>query len=345
MSESTPEAQADASSETEDALRAVLRTRTGAWSALQQGLKLAQQTMGPGLAALVVYAAGSALGGSMAGQWGELLVSRPPSEESAFQTITLGVVMFLGVYAAIQLAKREQVTRASWWPVLFLTPLLTLFGAHAAVGSQLPPQIVPGLAMIGWDLLWESFGGAAAVFVWIVAANATLDGQSASLGDVVADLRKRLLDMAVVHGAKVHAVTIGLQLIVPGIFYALSLAYADQIVALDPERPALRRSSQLTYGMRGRLFRLLAVVFLVTFPLAFLSWLAVDGVPESGVFGRLTELVMAPAAASGPALFVQRLVGGAGAWVTAGAMLVLYREREAQVRAKRALQKLKAKSA
>ena len=345
MSEPTSEAdKSQAEEPSEQAMRAVLRARTSEIEALQQGAALMAQSLGPGLLVLLVYAVGGAIGGSMAADWGLLLVDHPPEADSGFPSLMGGIAIFLAIYGGIQLSKSDTATRASWWPVMLLTPALALLGAHSAVGSQLPPQIVPVLALFGWDLVWESFVGSAVVFAWISLANGALDGTTARLDEILRDLRSRYLDVVVVHGTKAHAVTIGSQLILPGIFYALSFAFSDQIVTAAPERKALRRSSQLTYGMRGRLFRLLAGVFFVTLALSIGVWSLVDGMPD-GIYGRLTQFVMSPASASGPAMFGQRVVGGLALWITSLAMIVLYREREAQVAAKRALTKMKAKSA
>lgn len=335
MSETIPEEQPS-----EASLRSVLAQRTSELEALRKGASLVVKTAGPGLVVLLLYCVGGAIGGSLAGDWGELLVKSPPAESSSFASILGGVVVFLGIYIAIQVSKASTASRQSWWPALFFTPCLAVLGAYSAVGSQFPTQIVPGLTLIGWDLLWESFAGAAALFAWVSFGNAVLEGTAARADEVLSQLQKRLTDVAVVHGAKTHAVTIGLQLILPGIFYALSLAFADMIVTLDPGRKALRRSSQLTYGMRGRLFRLLFIVFVITVPLTLLAWTAIDGLPDSGWGGRIAEFAMSPSSASGPAMAAQRLVGGLSGWFTAMAMLVLYREREAQVAAKRALKKL-----
>lgn len=340
MSESTSEV-----GESEASLRAVLQSRTGVVDALRQGGALMARTMGSGALVLLVYAVAYTIGGVMVGDWGTLLVESPPGEDSSMASVFTGVAVFLGIYGVIQMTKGDSATRSSWWPVLFLTPSAAFAGAIAAVGSQIPPQIVPGLAMIGWDLLFESFAGAAAVFAWISLGASALDGPVRPLGEIMGDLQKRFLDVAVVHGAKAHAVLIGIQLILPGIFYMLSLAFADQIVTTDPTRKALRRSSQLTYGMRGRLFRLILLVTLVWFPVSFGAWIALDGIGDSGLLGRFTELLMAPSTPSGPAMFAQRLIFGLSVWILALAMLVLHRERERQVAAKRALIKLKDQSA
>lgn len=334
MSESSHEAE-----ENEAALKAVLASRTSSFQALAAGMSLVAKTAGPGLVILLLYAVGGTIGGAMAGNWGELLVANPPSEDSGFSSVVGGIVAFLAVYVGIQFSKGDAATRQSWWPALLLTPLLCVLGSHSLVGSQFPPQIVPGLALIGWDLFWESFAGAAAVFAWVKFGHGALEGTAASLGDVTADLQKRFLDVAVVHGAKTHAVMIGIQLILPGIFYALSLAFADHIVTLDPERKALRRSSQLTFGMRSRLFQVLLIAYAVMVPVSLATWIMIDGAGESGVSGRLVEFAISPTSPSEAAMFAQRLVGGFGGWVVVMAMLVLYREREGQVAAKRALKK------
>ncbi len=342
MSESTSSpATADADSRSDEELRQVLRTRTDPLVALRQGAELMTAGLGPGLGIAVLYAAGGALGGAAAIEWATGLLDTPPTSGSGavLSQGLLVAVVFLAAYTGIQFSKRETASRTSWVPVVFTAPALCAYGAMAAASSPtVPPPVVPALATYAWDLLYDSFVGAFALFVWLRLGDAAMKGRTAALPEIWEDVRARYLDVVTVHAARYQAVAIGMQVIVPGIFYALQLAFAEQIAVLDPQRKALRRSGQLTFGMRGRLFRLLLVVFLVGAAGSIGGFVLVDGIPEdSGLGGRITELLMNPAAPSGLAMFVQRLVGSLTVWITALAMLVLYREREAQVRAKRAL--------
>ena len=256
MSESSVD-QPETGPRSEEELRRILRTKTDPLAALQQGIQLMRHGAGLGLGALVVYSAISAAGAGMAKEFSIELIGSEPDVYSAWAFLLLLVSALLALYTLIQFVKRDRVTRASWIPSLFLVASLAMYGAMSLGPSmggtnntQLAP-LVPTLVMIAWDLVWESFGGAALVFIWLSCAHAGMNGRELVPSDLFADLRRRWLDVAAVHGAKFHAVQIGMQVVIPGIFYALSLAFADMIVVLDPERPALKRSAQLTLRDAG----------------------------------------------------------------------------------------------
>ena len=327
----------------EEELRRVLRTKTDPLAALLQGVRLMGHHFPVGLGFLLVYAAVSTAVASYLRDWSQGLLENPGQDHDVLNSVFLFSFFFLAVYTFIQFLKRDSVTRASWVPALFTVAPLALYGAiriadSGAANNQIAP-LVPGLSILAWDLVWESFAGAVLVFVWIRLGHAAMNGVTADLSEVFADLRRQIVDVAVVHGAKFHAVQIGLQVIIPGIFYALSLAFADMVVVLDPEKPALRRSSQLTYGMRGRIFRLLLVYVLVSMALTLAAFVAIDGTPQ-GLAGRVVDMMMNPAAPSAATMFARGVIAGLGSWAVTLALLVLFREREGQVRAKRELRDL-----
>ena len=335
----TASADATEAEPTEADLRAVLRSRTDPLRALQQGLELLLPGAGVGAVALLVYAGSATLAAGAGKVWAADLMANGASE--GLGTVLFGVVLLLAVYTAIQFTKRETATLVSWVPSLFLVPCLTAYGAIQSVGVRSIPveMIVPSFASISTTLIVETFIGAVAMFVWIRLGDAAHQNRAADLPSLFADLRARWVDVSVIHGTRFHAILIGMQVVIPGIFYALQLAFADLIAVLDPTRPALRRSGQLTFGMRGRIFRMFLVVFLLNWGLATAAVNAIDQ-PEGGFVEVATEAIINPDSPSLLAIFAARLIGGFAAWVSGLALLVLYREREAQVTAKRALRAL-----
>jgi hypothetical protein len=217
---------------------------------------------------------------------------------------------------------------------------------------------------------------------------------------VLQQARSRWIEVAGPHGARVQAVSVGMQLVLPGIFYALQLAFTDMIAVLHPERPALRRSGQLTTGMRGRLFRMMFGWWLagmvlsvgttftieaLTPPVPFeqvdtngdnvISADEAEGVPAvesrlrsmdkdrdgalsaaeyqawledpahdvttiEGASTRFFEMVFDPTSVGALENIVSEVIWAVLAWLLTLALLVLYVEREDQVKAKRALKTL-----
>lgn len=344
MTDARGEADPTADPQDEAALRAILRHRTDPLVALGQGLQLAGKTVEVGLpTALLFGVVGGVVGHQVISSAGAI---REMDAEALSLGFQLSVVtgLFLLAYAGIQYTKRDRASLVSWAPALFALPALLmafafrLAGGGAAVqGIEVFVQVLP---LFAWTLIWWTFAGAAAAIAWVRSGHAALTGESVTTAEIVSEVQRRTLEVAAPHGGRTQAVFVGQQVILPGIFYALQLAFTDMIAVLDPDKSALRRSGQLTWGMRGRLFRLFLVYFLLWQGLTFGAFVVIDGV-GSGLGGRFMELVMNPTAPSMAALVAMETLSAVLTWVLTLSLLVLYRERLAQVDAKRALRALK----
>ena len=181
--------------------------------------------------------------------------------------------------------------------------------------------------------------GAAAAVVWVRAADAASRGESIGFGELLTEARTSFLRVAVPHGARIQAVAIGMQVLIPGIFYALQYAFVDMVAVLDPERKeVLDRSGKLTWPLRRVIFRAL-VVWVLLF--------------EAGIWG-LTVLIdgseiagkafIDPRVLSFPALAAQEVSYAVSLWLFTTTMLFLYTWRLEQVR-RRAEERRAAKQA
>ncbi len=299
-------------------------------------MALAGKTAAAGAPLALIFGAGATASSLLALQ----LVGWLELQEEAFRinlsSVALGLGGFLALYAIIQTFKRETASRASWLPALFALPAILVGLSAYAIGgpaaAQLPPlKTVPML--IAALLLWRTFFGAYAATVWIRIGNQAAEGQPVDAPGAMQEAGRRIREVAAVHGGKVAAVAAGQQLIVVGIFYALQLAFADAVVVLDPERPAMRRAGNLSYGMRSRIFRVLALWFLVYGAFGAGIAIALDGVAtyQASFFD--------PTATSTASWAIGDAVFGLTMWLETLSMLVMYRDREAQVKAKAALRR------
>jgi hypothetical protein len=329
-------------------LEAILRKRTSVMEALVAGLGLSARTAATGVLAAVLYGVVSGVVGYQIMQWVIGLREASPEALEVWVQICGAFAVLSGLYGIIQFTKRDRVSRASWAPALFAVPLALATIGFALLQSGQARQIGPVVLQfvtLGWGLLWMSFGGAITAIVWNRAAKNVVDGRPGAPGELIEEVGRRWLDVAGPHGAKVHAVTIGMQFVLPGIFYALQLAFTDMVVVLDPERAALKRASQLSSGMRGRIFRLLLVTSLITYALWFGVLLPIEGVTDSAAaIEKMQELFLDPSASSFAGYVAGEVVFALSTWVTTMALLALYLEREAQVKARGELKKLKAEA-
>jgi len=326
------------SEEAEREARELVARRTTATQSILQALPLVAGSAGAGLALSFAYATASTVGLDLVGRLFDWCLKQPGDSLASMAQGGFVVGGLLSVYAVIQFMKRHTATRASWFPALFALPVLVGAGGIMLAGSPTGRQLGPALfqmLLVPWTLLLYSVGGAACAIAWVRGADEVAEGRPVDTSAVLGEVGSRLVEVSGPHGARQHAVTIGLQLLVPGIFYALQLAFVDAIAVLQPEGAAWKRSGDLTYGMRSRLFRVFAMWFVVT--------LLVVGGLQVGVGGTeaITLAMVDPRALGLPIYFVSELITAITSWVLTVALLVLYKEREAQVTAARALRRHK----
>lgn len=330
----------------EATLRTILRTRTSETSAVRAAFDLASRS-----GSLVL---GSAVAIGVLAGIGEWLASQSALEVKtwAANTLTTGwqfgaaITTFLALYAAIQFTKRESATVESWLPALFALPVLCLTGglAAAANGSDMP--ITEVLFFNAFTIVFTMIVGSPALILWIRAGQAAARGEEHDLGETLLAIREQYQQVMVVRGAKFQAILVGAQVVLPGIFYALQLAYAEIIAVLQPQQSALQRSGKLTWGTRGKLFRLLALVIVPSNLLVIAALVMVR--MASGAEGTIGEQagaviqawVFDPGVIGLTGLIVQDVILTLGWWITLLAVLVLFNEREDQIQAKRELRRL-----
>lgn len=344
---SSPAAAEDLRSDAE--LKAVLGKRTGEIAAFQEGFRLAMATAGIGAPFALLYGAVSGWFMFTVVQWVVGLQDAADATVDLLFQIAIAIGAFCTLYAVLQFGKRDRVTRESWAPALFALPSLLIAAALYVQQGEATGQmglVALSFATMGAGLIWYTFGGAAVNIAWSRAAKSQLDGQPSTFAAVVDEVRQRTIEVAAPHGAKVTAITVGMQFLLPGIFYAIALAFADAMVVLDPtRRKVLQRAEQLSNGMRGRLFRMWFVWTLVSFALSETVVLLVEGVTtQEEAIQKLGVIFLDPSALSQSAYIAQETVWAFTGWVMQLALLVLYLEREEQVKA-RAEQRRREKAA
>ena len=298
------------------------------WSeALLGGLRLAAKTAAIGVPVAVLFAVTGSLGGRLAlrvvEEWCLAMASNTLA--GAGQMI-LAFGGFLFVYTAIQYPKRETATRTSWFPSLACIPLLLIGGSMAfhASGEGMGPVIMMAGFTMAWTLWWGSVGGAAAAIGWVRAGEVARSGSPLDARRIYAEIASRTVDVSAAHGGVKHAVTIGMQVLIPGVYYAIQYAFVDMVVVLDPDRRALRRSADLTWGHRARLFQLFLVWFLVNFAMYVGIALALEPVED------LYAVMLDPRVFELSTMIVLDLVFVLTSWVLTLALLLMYQERIAR---------------
>lgn len=163
-----------------------------------------------------------------------------------------GLVIALIPYFLLQLAKRGSATRASWIPALLVLPTVLFAIALQVRVPRDQGLVVTVLVYNGLDILWGTLFGSVLAVITVIVGDRLRRGAAPFDAEAI---RARLGDVVAVHGGVYQAVYVGLQVLIPGIYYALAYAFADISAVLEPERPSFARSASLTAGIRRRVFK------------------------------------------------------------------------------------------
>lgn len=237
-----------------------------------------------------------------------------------------------GLYTLVQLPKRDRASWASWAPSLLLMPALVVWGiaTFGASASADVRAVLLGLMVFAWVLGPGAFAGGLAAALWLGAARSVGQGGSGGPGAALAALPQRVWDVVVVWGLRHQVVQVGGQLVIPGIWYGISWAFADLHAGLRPGHPAFARSVRLAAGVRGKLFKLLAAWFLASNLVSIAAGIVVQG-PELAVAG-LFDPTQVPASV----VTLQQFLGALLGWWLLLAMWRIFLERDALLARKEA---------
>jgi hypothetical protein len=241
------------------------KRRMGTFGSIAAGGRLAATTFFFALPFILLFGVVSGVVGYQATRIYDQFKTMDSVENWMTGFVILSIVLTL--YSLLQLRIRKSASRTSWLPSLFLIPSLLMAGALAAINYGIDAQggIAPLFITMPWyavNVIIHTFVGGWLAVIVVKLADSAHRGEAMNLGDAVTTATTRILDIAGAHGAKVQAVFVGMQVLIPGIFYALQYAFVDHVAVLTPEEAALKRSGELTWGVRGRLFRVLTLWFI-----------------------------------------------------------------------------------
>ncbi len=335
---------------------AVWEKRRRAWSsqigpfvAAMQAVPIMAKTALVGLPVVAAYGVIMALVGQRVLQFAEDAATMDATVRATTGQVFGGIAAVLLIYTFVQFGKRETASRLSWFPSIFVFPAvlvagsLSFFEAGMAANLQL---ILLTFIYMAWQMVWMSIGGAALIVAVTLAANQVIQNGKVNAGEVFGQIGTRTLDVAGPHAARVQAVTVGMQIIIPGIFYMLQLAFADTVAVLKPEARSLKESAQLTWGMRARLFKLFLAATVLTMIVHFAVAAGMDG-PEAAL-----SYFIDPRQMSLASFAIGEVIWGISAWFVQVSLLLMYHDRvryleqrRSERRAKRDAKKNAAKSA
>lgn len=238
-------------------------TQTSALQAWLRSASLLPRTATVGVPSALFVAALAGDGGKA---FVDLVFSRAEGSrgDGLFEGLALAVGA-LGLYTLLQVARRTRVSRVSWLPSLFLLPLLfvALAVAYRDSTSSGAGPILLYLVGAAWEFGPVAVAGGVAAALWIASGSLALEGKPSGVGATWEAARGRLADVVVVWAGRYQLVQLGAEVIIPGIWFGVSFAFADWWASRPDGSGAFRASTARVAGVRGRVFKVLLVWFLL----------------------------------------------------------------------------------
>lgn len=301
-------------------------------TALLKALGLMARTATVGLPLTLLYGAVMALGVQQSIRLIDAAQDMSAATRELYGQVFGGLAALLLLYTAIQTTKRRTASRLSWLPSLLMLPAALVSAAFVFYDNLIASQLQVVLLLFfgsAWYAVWMTFGGAALITGVTVAAEQARKGEPVDPSAAFGAIPKRTLDVAAPHGTRVQAIMVGNQVAIPGIFWMLQLAFADTIAVLKPEGAALKESGQLTWGMRGRLFKLFLVVIGVV-NLVVMGGLALIDGPEKAMASFFDQRVLSLAS-----LLFAETTWALSIWLIQVTLFVIYHDRVDHLRRRR----------
>lgn len=236
------------------------------------------------------------------------------------------VVLMLGLYTLAQMARSSTVSRGSWWPSTLLLPAILLRAFESLRGQPLQglEVLVSAMPDMALMMMLNATLLPLLVAVWVLSV-ARGEG-----GPPWGELPRAWWNVAPVYAGRDQIVELGAQVVVPGVWFSISYAFADLIALVRPERPAFAASSALTSGIRNKLFKMLAIWLLMTLVAQFAVASVFHSPAEVGSLALTPHLLSPWARAGGD------LVSVLFTWWAVVAMLTVFEERDALLQARQA---------
>ncbi len=190
----------------------------------------------------------------------EALPTMDPEALSTWRQGAYAVTALLALYLMLNTLKRATASRASWLPTLML-PSAAMIAVALTVDLRLNAQLAALIPFAADMALVFTVDGL--LIAGTVALAAQAGGHWPHKDPPLKHLGSRVWEILAVRGGKAVAVTLGQQVVIPGIYYATRMALVLPVVVLEPARRPFERAAQLVQGVYGSVFGMLWLSTLV----------------------------------------------------------------------------------
>lgn len=275
--------------------------RVGALSMLKNGLGVVLASLPVMLPIVLVY---GILFGWLDHKLGLYIAEMQDNPKSAqWVGQVFGVLSFvLLLYGVLQFSKRHSASRVSWIPLLFLpSSLFVAICAGSFTGAHSQQEVILSMGLrIALELIWMCTVGGLIYGLWVSLAYTAARSGRVHFSDAFAMLKKAGVGFLAPHGGATMLIYLGMQVVLPGLYYAVIYSFVDHVAVIHPERRTFKWSTFVSRGRR----RAIVFLFLTTlFPamiLRFYLMVQIEGVLHgmgvSSVFSTTSGLFDSSAA-------------------------------------------------
>ena len=182
--------------------------------------------------------------------------------------------MLMG-YAILQFIKRHSASRLSWLPVLFLpSSLFVAICAGSYTGAHSQQEVILSMGLrIALELVWMCTVGGLIYGLWVALSFTAIRSGGVDVRHAFQMVKRAGAGFLAPHGGATMLIYLGMQVVLPGLYYAVIYSFVTHVAVIHPERRAFKWS---TFVSRGRRRSIVALLLFTLFPAILLRfWLMV----------------------------------------------------------------------
>jgi len=237
--------------------------RVGALSMLKNGFKVVLMSLPLMLPVVLVN---GLLFGWLDHQLGKFIMMLQETPKTAqFTGQIFGVLsLLLFCYGALQFSKRHTASRISWIPVLFLpSSVFVTICAGSYTGAHSQEEVILSMGLrIALELIWMCTVGGLVYGLWVSLSYTVARSGRVQTSEAFSILKRAGLGFLAPHGGATMLIYLGMQVVLPGLYYAVIYSFVDHVAVIHPERRSFKWSTFVSRGRRrGIVFLFLSTLF------------------------------------------------------------------------------------
>ena len=195
-----------------------------------------------------------------------------PESAGTLAGVSGAVSLALLLYFALQLPKRKTASWASWVPLLLLPSALIFWGTTTMFPQlmQTKQELVVSLGLrLPLELAWMCTVGGVVYGLWVLLSDEYFEHGTLRGASAIRRLREAGIGFIAPHGGSTLLIYVGMQAVLPGLYYAILYAFVTHAALLRPNTGVFAESTRVSRLIRRDVIRVYVFTIVPAFFMRF----------------------------------------------------------------------------